>query len=226
MGTISENASTKRRFSVSKIYEAFNQFNTLKKSQGYLKPYENHFEKYREQIKNFCELGVSQGASLIAWKKYFLNAHIVGIDIDAATCRPELVDGRGFPNFSRKYLGDKSKDISIEIGNAMDKDFLKSVAEKHGDFDIILDDCSHLGIQMQTSFEVLWKHVKIMYVVEDLQTQLNPNYIQDGNFIDYLQTLVNEKISNIKDRSVFTSSKKTISQISIENYIAFIYKEN
>jgi hypothetical protein len=206
---------------MSKINDAFNQFNTPKISQGNLKPYENHFEKYRKQVKMFCELGVSHGASLIAWKKYFSDSFILGIDNDSKTCK-------GFENFSRKYLGDKSKEISIEIGDAMDKDFLNTIGEKYGDFDIILDDCSHLGIQMITSFEVLWKHAKLMYVIEDLQTQFNPDYIKDGNCIDYLQTLVNGKINqqDITNSATFKSNKKTISHISFENHIAFIYKEN
>jgi len=207
-----------------KIEKAFKGFNTPKIKAGYLKPYENNFEKYRNKVKMFCELGVSHGASLIAWKKYFPNAHIVGIDNDIKTCRPELIDGHGFPNFAKKYLGDKSKDISIEIGDAMDKDFLKITAEKYGGFDIILDDCSHLGIQMQTSFEVLWKYTKFVYAIEDLQTQLYSKYIKDGNFIDYMKTLVVGEIVSVQDKKTFTSTKKTISQIDIENYIVFIHK--
>jgi len=208
-----------------KIEEAFDGFNTSKINQGYLKSYENNFEKYRDKVKVFCELGVSHGASLIAWKNYFPNAQIVGIDNDAETCRPELIDGRGFPKFARKYLGDKSEDISIEIGDATDIDFLNTTAEKYGGFDIVLDDCSHLGIQMQTSFEVLWNHTRFVYAVEDLQTQMNVKYVQDGNFIDYMNTLVNGEVTDIKNKTTFMSNKKTISQIDIENYIVFIHKE-
>ena len=208
------------------IEEAFKGFNTPKISQGYLKPYGNNFDEYRTKVKMFCELGVSQGASLIAWKKYFPNAHIVGIDNDVGTCRPELVNGKGFPNFARKYLGDKAKDISIEIGNAMDKDFLNSIADKYGGFDIILDDCSHLGIQMQISFEVLWKHTRLIYAVEDLQTQFNEKYIKNGSFIDYIQTLVEERIDreDIENKTEFTSNRKTISHIGFENYIVFMQR--
>ena len=203
------------------IEEAFRGFNTPKVTAGYLKPYENNFERYRDKVKTFCELGVSHGASLIAWKKYFPEAQIVGIDNDAATVRPDT----GFPNFAHKYLGDQADDISIEIGDALDVEFLKSTAEKYGGFDIVLDDCSHLGIQMKTSFEVLWNYTRFVYGIEDLQTQFNPKYIESLNFIDYIETLVNGDITDIKNKTTFTSNEKTISQINIENYIVFIHKE-
>ena len=202
---------------------------------GYLKSYENHFKTYRNHVKTFCELGVSRGASLIAWKRYFPNAHIVGIDNDAATSNIEnLVD------FAHGLIGEDSKDISIEIGDALDKEFLKSIAEKYGGFDIVLDDCSHIGIQMQRSFEALWEYTRFLYVVEDLQTQFaegrkrhglnfskDRKYNEDGNFItDCLQNLVTEEILpiNIKDKMQFSSTRDDISDIITENFIAFIYK--
>lgn len=207
------------------INDIFKGFNTPKANLGYMIPYENRFEKYREQVKVFCELGVSHGASLIAWKKYFPNAKIVGIDHDEITTY-------GFEDFARKHLEDKEiEDISFEFGDAMDRVFLESVAKKYGGFDIVLDDCSHKGIQMQISFEVLWKYTKYLYAVEDLQTQFNGNpvYIEDGNFIDYVQTLVKEggiTRSDVENKTTFTSKKEGISHIGFENYIVFMEKES
>ena len=144
---------------------------TPKPRHGYLKTYENNFNAAidREKVTSFCELGISRGASLIAWKRYFPNAKIIGIDNREKTLYP--LKGPSFYEVSEKFLGDQSKDISIEIGDAFDKDFLKSVAKKHGGFDIVLDDCSHIGKQMRLSFEALWQHTRFLYTIEDLHTQ-------------------------------------------------------
>lgn len=213
---------------------------TPKALHGYLESYEYHFNAVidRKKVKTFCELGVSRGASLIAWKRYFPNAKIIGIDSDPNALKPKM--GLPFEEVAEKLLGDEFDDISIEIGDAMDKEFLESVAKKHGGFDIVLDDCSHLGIQMAISFDVLCKHTRFLYVIEDLQTQFAPGvakgilnfsksrrYNRDGNFItDYLQTFVKEMILpiNIKDKTEFSSTRKDISKIITEHFIAFIYK--
>jgi len=213
---------------------------TPKAHHGYLESYQNHFNAAvdRKSVKTFCELGISRGASLIAWKRYFPNAHIIGIDNDINALKPNM--GPSFYEAAKKVLGDEFDDISIEIGDAMDKEFLESVAKKHGGFDIVLDDCSHLGIQMEISFNVLWKHTRFLYVIEDLQTQFadgvakgnfqfskSRKYNKDGNFItDCLQTFVKEMILpiNIKDKTEFSSTRKDMSQIITENFIAFIYK--
>ena len=206
-----------------KIEKAFEGRNTPKIDQGYLKIYKNNFEEYRSEVRSFCELGVAHGASLVAWKKYFPNAKIIGIDNNPDACLD-------FSEFFQNLLGNKAKDVSVEIGDAMDKEFLKAVAAKHGGFDIVLDDCSHRGIQMQTSFEALWEHTRLMYVIEDLQTQFSGNirYTKDGNFIEYMQTLVKERIfqSDIENKTVFTSNKKNIPHISSENYMVFMQKED
>lgn len=216
---------------------------TPKALHGYLESYEYHFNAVidRKKVKTFLELGVSRGASLIAWKRFFPNAKIIGVDSDPNALKPKM--GLPFEEVAEKLLGDDFKDISIEIGDAMDKEFLESVAKKHGGFDIVLDDCSHLGIQMAISFDILWKHTRFLYVVEDLQTQFahgvakghlnfskSRRYNRDGNFItDCLQDLVTKEILpiNIKDKTTFSNTRrKDISQIVTEHFIAFIYKKS
>jgi 23S rRNA U2552 (ribose-2'-O)-methylase RlmE/FtsJ len=73
---------------------------------------------------------------------------IVGIDID--------------PNCKRH----ETERIKVEIGDQGDRAFLEQVVEKHGGFDIILDDGSHDATHQRLGFEVM--RARIYYVIEDM----------------------------------------------------------
>lgn len=61
------------------------------------------------------------------WREYLPNAKIVGIDILPSCKAYEKADDR----------------VHVEIGSQVDAEFLRSVIQKHGPFDMILDDGSH-----------------------------------------------------------------------------------
>jgi hypothetical protein len=87
-------------------------------------------------------------------RESFKNAEIiVGIDIDPACKDYEDVDNN----------------IFIEIGDATDKIFIDYIIKKYGQFDIILDDGSHVNRDMIKSFEQFFPYLndKGLYVVED-----------------------------------------------------------
>jgi len=87
--------------------------------------YDEIFENYEKNSEiNLLEIGIQRGGSLLAWKDYFKNANIYGIDIKDSI----------LPEYRRSdftYIINDIKDISI-------KEQLKDVM-----FDIIIDDGSH-----------------------------------------------------------------------------------
>lgn len=135
----------------------FDKHDTDKNSRFHNYPYyyHRHLERFRKQSDvRFLEIGVREGGSLRAFRDYFNHAvNIVGIDID-----PKC-----------KASEDISRSIYVEIGSQSDAAFLKSVHEKHGPFDIIVDDGSHIHQDMVGSFQVLFPLMNNggLYIIED-----------------------------------------------------------
>ena len=91
----------------------------------YGKSYDEIFEQYDKNGNiNILEIGIQRGGSLLAWKDYFTNGNMYGVDIKDVI----------LPEYRREdftYIIKDIKDISI-------KDDLNGVM-----FDIIIDDGSH-----------------------------------------------------------------------------------
>jgi hypothetical protein len=137
-------------------------------SHNYTESYENHFEKIRFNNLKVLEIGIQNGFSLKMWKEYFENSTIVGIDL---TDLSHLKEDR----------------VEIEVGNQSDEYFLRKVSERHGPFDIIIDDGSHKSVDIRKSFYCLFPLLKSggYYAIEDLHTNYwEKNNITEGWFID------------------------------------------
>jgi cephalosporin hydroxylase len=140
----------------------------------YFEHYHTHFAKYRrtadqEPVK-ILEIGVYFGGSTQMWANYFGNCQVIGIDIDPQTQPFE------------------EKNITLEIGDQADRDFLQSIIDKHGPFDVIIDDGGHRMKQQITSIEMLWDSVKPggIYLCEDTHTSYWPEY-QDKGYSTFIQ---------------------------------------
>lgn len=127
---------------------------------NYLVKYEKYLPFNKNDNIKILEIGVLNGESICLWKEYFPNANIVGIDIDETCKRFE------------------SENVIIEIGSQYDGDFLKKIIEKHGEFDMILDDGSHMNEHVIFSFKNLFSSVKSngVYIVEDCCTSYWSHY--------------------------------------------------
>jgi hypothetical protein len=105
--------------------------------------YESEFKDIKDEVKNFLEVGLGTnnpnipssmgvdgkpGASLRAWRDYFVNANIYGLDID----KDILFEEDRIKTF---YCDQTSKN---DIDN-----FLNSENIKNLEFDIIIDDGLH-----------------------------------------------------------------------------------
>ncbi len=123
----------------------------------YFEVYDKEFSRFRNKSPKVLEIGVYKGASLNLWKQFFgTGATIVGIDIDPSCIKFNSPDDG----------------IFVEIGSQADVGFLEKVATKHGPFDLIIDDGSHVASHQIASFNALFiKGLRDggLYFVEDLE---------------------------------------------------------
>jgi hypothetical protein len=106
--------------------------------------YDFHFGHLWTSVKRVLEIGVDHGGSLQLWKQYFPSAEIVGLDINPAAAFEE-------------------ERIKVVIGDQTDAKLLESL----GEFDIVIDDGSHVLHHQSTSFTHLWPKTKSVYLIED-----------------------------------------------------------
>ena len=123
----------------------------------YLRSYEEYFDKLQDREVRLLELGVYKGGSLLLWRDYFQKGLIVGLDLNAIK------------------VDDPSGRIRTYFGQQQDTDMLDRIAAETapGGFDVIIDDCSHIGELTRISFWHLFdKHLKPggLYVIEDWST--------------------------------------------------------
>lgn len=119
--------------------------------------YEWHFAPLVGKEIKLLELGVLEGASLLFWRDYFENGTIVGVDSN-----PVLID-------------DPTGRIHIYQGYQQDTALLDRIAREQAPdgFDVIIDDCSHIGRLARISFWHLFQnHLKPggIYAIEDWGT--------------------------------------------------------
>jgi SAM-dependent methyltransferase len=120
----------------------------------YLRNYEDYFKPLIDRDVRLLELGVYKGGSLLLWRDYFERGVIVGLDI------------------SHVEVDDPSGRIRIYQGPQQDKQLLDRLARETAPegFDVIIDDCSHIGELTRISFWHLFdNHLKPggLYVIED-----------------------------------------------------------
>jgi hypothetical protein len=120
----------------------------------YFPIYDRHLAPYRGSTTRVLEIGVYRGGGL-AMLSHYLGpaAQIVGVDIDES---------------ARTGAGHHV----VEIGDQEDPVFLSSVAERHGPFDIVIDDGGHTMRQQIRSVETLFPLLTDggVYIVEDCHT--------------------------------------------------------
>jgi hypothetical protein len=142
--------------------------------------YERVFASLRHEKLKILEIGVLRGSSLRLWREYFDDPEtvIVGLDIDPK-CAQYAKPDRG---------------VHVMIGNQVDRAFLADVVSRHGPFDIIIDDGSHISSQIIATFNALFLDglkESGLYVVEDLHTSYWPGWRNSElSFIDVAKQIV------------------------------------
>ena len=128
-----------------------------RKPDIYLREYHRLFAPLRSLPIRLLELGVRYGASMKMWEKYFPHATVVGLDGEAKPA--------SFPADQRFHFVWGAQDDPALLDQA--------IALAGGPFDIVIDDCSHLGCHTARSFAHLFrKGLKPggIYIIEDTCT--------------------------------------------------------
>ena len=147
---------------------------------NYCVKYEKYLPFKRDQKIKILEIGVFNGSSINMWREYYPNCYVVGIDIDSSCIKYEKIENKLF----------------VEIGSQIDDIFLNKVIEKHGPFDLIIDDGSHMQSHMIFSFEKLFPELKKsgIYIVEDTCCSYWSEYEgglnKSNTSIEYLKSLI------------------------------------
>lgn len=189
--------------------DIFNKHDTDKNASfhNYPRQYEPLLKQFRTQPIKYLEIGVFNGGSIKAFREYFQNATcILGLDI----------------NENCKTHEDTANNTFVEIGNATDANFIQTITEKYGTFDIILDDGSHSNTDVIATFELLFPLLNDngIYIVEDTicyKADCFINPIQKNHleyfyqYIPFLNQWRYDSTSGIRDNCVdpFKIEKKT-----------------
>jgi len=137
----------------------------------YLRNYEEYFRPLVDQPVRLLELGIYKGGSLRLWRDYFQKGLIVGLDRQAIK------------------IEDPSGRIRTYEGTQQDTNLLDRIGHENAPegFDVIIDDCSHVGELTRISFWHLFdRHLKPggLYVIEDWGTGYWRRWF-DGVSYDY-----------------------------------------
>lgn len=133
---------------------------------NYIEVYSRHFAEFRSLPVTFLEIGVggyddpnAGGQSLKMWRDYFYKGRIHALDIYDKS----------------PHQGGR---IRIYQGSQADRNCLEGIHRETGDFDLIVDDGSHMNEHIVSSFEILFPLLTAggVYVVEDIQTAYWPSY--------------------------------------------------
>lgn len=131
---------------------------------NYLNIYERFVAHLRYKPIRVLEIGVLTGASLRMWRDYFPQGQIVGVDIKEKV---------------RIYSENR---INIEIADQSDIGRLTEIAQKHGLFDLIVEDGSHIWAHQIIAIRTLIPFVRPggIYIAEDLHTSYGDRPVNYG----------------------------------------------
>lgn len=125
--------------------------------------YDELFTPLRDKIHSVLELGVLGGASLRAWRDFFPDCFVIGLD-HAVEPREEW-------------------QISVRKADVTDKGQIDAVLGS-AKFSAIFDDASHWEADQIKSFEILKTRLKSggLYIIEDVQHQETHQKLRDLGF--------------------------------------------
>ena len=185
--------------------------------------YEELFNPLQRVEIKLLELGIWRGGSLKMWRDYFVShkSLVVGLDRD------------------EKLMVNDEPRIKSYAGDQADEELLAKLSQENAPegFDIIIDDCSHIGSLTRKSFRYLFdNHLKAggIYVIEDWFTGYRPpQKLEDGSIIDmyggtsYIEgkNHLSGTVGFVKELLDDLALKKTIERIVYFDLVVFVYKK-
>lgn len=155
--------------------------------------YDRLFREYREKNHplTIMEIGVDRGGSLEIWKKYLPEgSKIHGVDIN--------------PKCNEISF---SENIFFHLGSAADRSFMEKTFD-NTEFDIILDDGSHICSDVIETFNIMFPKIKNggLYIIEDLHTSYWESFgggcRKENSSIEYFKNFVEALNSDYISHSV------------------------
>ena len=149
----------------------------------YLNEYDRLFKGYRDKPVRLFEIGIQNGGSLEIWSKYFDNASVfIGCDINPACGHLTFDDSR----------------IGVIVGDANVSKVSESVFQRCSQFDIIIDDGSHLSSDIIKSFMRYFPSLVEggLFVAEDLHCSYWSQF-QGGLFDPYSSISFFKRLADI-----------------------------
>ena len=149
-------------------------------SHGYAKIYEKYFHKYKEKKLNIIELGSFYGNASAALFFFFKNSQIYSADIN-----PDMYiyNSKRLENF----FADTSSRSSIE----------ENIIKKNIEFDIIIEDASHMLKDQIISLFILFKILKPggFFIIEEIDFPEKRDDMHANQEFPDLKTIL-KKINN------------------------------
>lgn len=147
--------------------------------------------------------------SMVLFKEYeFSNVRLLEIGLNMRNWnnvfnKIDHIYGIGYNNKQTHYMELVDDQTTLFMGKRSDILFLENfIYDSGGNFDIILDDGSHVPSHIQTCFEMLWKHVKQggVYIIEDVKTSYwnksasihGYSLNKEGSIVEYFKSKVYE----------------------------------
>lgn len=138
------------------------------KPPHYLALYKQYLAPFAEKDVALLELGVFDGHSLEYYSRLLPQGRIMGLDINPCT--------RGF----------STDRVAVYQGSQDDAALHRHILAQHNreQFDIIIDDCSHIGSLTSNSFHALFPLLAPggLYIIEDWGTGYFPGYAGGKRF--------------------------------------------
>lgn len=162
--------------------------------KSYLDIYDGYFQGVKNKNINFLEIGVRDGCSLRMWKEYFSNGKIYSLDIDPR-CKTH-----------------EDERIKIVIGDQGSQNVIDELLKiSDSNFDIIVDDGSHINELTIKSFNLLYEKLNPggFYVIEDLGNSYHRNlaeHIRVGGWPGMQYNSGVDFVNNREDMNLFFSN--------------------
>lgn len=134
------------------LHELAVKYGSDKAEHGYCDFYEQHLPKNPKKI---LEIGILKGASIRMWREYFPEAEIHGLDLFEENSIPDI------------------DNVTFWKGSQTDYKLLEQLCKQ--DFDLIIDDCSHVSRHQLVSFFALYKK-GCAYFIEDCHSNIEEFY--------------------------------------------------
>jgi len=152
--------------STNPLKEIGRKYQTDKVDHGYMDVYYDYFRPFQNKKINILEIGVYNASSMVTWREFFPNAHLIGMDIEDKTSifNHDIFTSWPRDGTSTFYMADQGDRRQLIFMAEMIK------AETGKGFDIIIDDGSHFQHDLMVSFGCLFPYVNTdgLYVLEDM----------------------------------------------------------